>query len=55
VVTKYGMLMPGESKTETPRFVFVIDDKQVGEPLFKVRSSLRELTAPSSAIRRCVP
>jgi peroxiredoxin (alkyl hydroperoxide reductase subunit C) len=29
VATKYGMLMPGESKTETSRCVFVIDDKQV--------------------------
>lgn len=29
VAMKYGMLMPGESKTETSRCVFVIDDKQV--------------------------
>jgi peroxiredoxin 2/4 len=29
VATKYGMVMPGESKTETSRCVFVIDDKQV--------------------------
>jgi peroxiredoxin (alkyl hydroperoxide reductase subunit C) len=29
VATKFGMLMPGESKTETSRCVFVIDDKQV--------------------------
>ncbi len=29
VATKYGMIMPGESKTETSRAVFVIDDKQV--------------------------
>jgi peroxiredoxin (alkyl hydroperoxide reductase subunit C) len=29
VATKYGMLMPGESKTETSRCVFVIDDKQI--------------------------
>lgn len=28
VATKYGMIMPGESKTETSRCVFVIDDKQ---------------------------
>ena len=27
VATKYGMIMPGESKTETSRAVFVIDDK----------------------------
>lgn len=27
VATAYGMLMPGESKTETSRAVFVIDDK----------------------------
>lgn len=29
VATLYGMVMPGESKTETSRCVFVIDDKQV--------------------------
>lgn len=29
VATMYGMLMPGESKTETSRCVFVIDDKQI--------------------------
>ncbi|MCA9550846.1 MAG: peroxiredoxin [Myxococcales bacterium] len=29
VATAYGMLMPGESKTETSRAVFVIDDKGV--------------------------
>ena len=29
VATKYGMVMPGESKTETSRCVFIIDDKQV--------------------------
>ena len=29
VAMKYGMIMPGESKTETSRCVFVIDDKQV--------------------------
>lgn len=29
VATKYGMVMPGESKTETSRCVFVIDDRQV--------------------------
>lgn len=29
VASMYGMLMPGESKTETSRCVFVIDDKQV--------------------------
>ncbi len=29
VATKYGMIMPGESKTETSRCVFVIDDKGV--------------------------
>ena len=29
VATLYGMLMPGESKTETSRCVFVIDDKQI--------------------------
>lgn len=29
VATRYGMVMPGESKTETSRCVFVIDDKQV--------------------------
>mgnify|MGYP005830884259 CR=1 FL=1 len=29
VATKYGMIHPGESKTETNRAVFVIDDKQV--------------------------
>ena len=28
VGTRYGMIMPGESKTETSRCVFVIDDKQ---------------------------
>ena len=61
----YGMVMPGESKTETSRCVFIIDDKQViramiyyplttgrntdeisqklNRPMFKVRSSVREL------------
>lgn len=29
VATKYGMIHPGESTTETNRAVFVIDDKQV--------------------------
>jgi peroxiredoxin (alkyl hydroperoxide reductase subunit C) len=29
VCSQYGMMMPGESKTETSRCVFVIDDKQV--------------------------
>ncbi len=29
VATLYGMIMPGESRTETSRCVFVIDDKQV--------------------------
>ncbi len=29
VAIKYGMLMPGESKTETSRCVFVIDDNQI--------------------------
>jgi peroxiredoxin (alkyl hydroperoxide reductase subunit C) len=29
VATLYGMIMPGESKTETSRAVFVIDEKQV--------------------------
>jgi peroxiredoxin (alkyl hydroperoxide reductase subunit C) len=29
VATLYGMIMPGESKTETSRAVFVIDDKQI--------------------------
>jgi len=29
VATKYGMVMPGESSTETSRCVFVIDDKQI--------------------------
>jgi peroxiredoxin (alkyl hydroperoxide reductase subunit C) len=29
VAAKYGMIMPGESKTETSRCVFVIDDKQM--------------------------
>lgn len=29
VATLYGMVMPGESKTETSRCVFLIDDKQV--------------------------
>lgn len=29
VATLYGMIMPGESKTETSRCVFLIDDKQV--------------------------
>ncbi|MBA4312338.1 MAG: peroxiredoxin [Chlorobiaceae bacterium] len=29
VATLYGMIMPGESKTETSRCVFVIDDKQM--------------------------
>jgi peroxiredoxin (alkyl hydroperoxide reductase subunit C) len=28
VATLYGMVMPGESKTETSRCVFIIDDKQ---------------------------
>jgi peroxiredoxin (alkyl hydroperoxide reductase subunit C) len=28
VATAYGMIMPGESKTETSRCVFVIDGKQ---------------------------
>jgi peroxiredoxin (alkyl hydroperoxide reductase subunit C) len=28
IATLYGMIMPGESKTETARCVFVIDDKQ---------------------------
>jgi len=28
VASLYGMVMPGESKTETSRCVFVIDDKQ---------------------------
>jgi len=27
VATRYGMIMPGESKTETSRCVFIIDDK----------------------------
>jgi len=29
VATLYGMIMPGESKIETSRCVFVIDDKQI--------------------------
>lgn len=29
VASIYGMVMPGESKTETSRCVFVIDDKQI--------------------------
>jgi peroxiredoxin (alkyl hydroperoxide reductase subunit C) len=29
IATKYGMIHPGESTTETNRAVFVIDDKQV--------------------------
>jgi len=29
VAGKYGMIMPGESKTETSRCVFIIDDKQI--------------------------
>ncbi len=29
VAMRYGMIMPGESRTETSRCVFVIDDKQV--------------------------
>ncbi|RME20542.1 MAG: peroxiredoxin [Deltaproteobacteria bacterium] len=29
VATAYGMIMPGESKTETSRAVFVIDDKGI--------------------------
>ena len=29
VSTLYGMVMPGESKTETSRCLFVIDDKQI--------------------------
>jgi peroxiredoxin (alkyl hydroperoxide reductase subunit C) len=29
VATLYGMVMPGESKTETSRCVFIIDDKQM--------------------------
>ncbi|MGX7058468.1 peroxiredoxin [Vagococcus humatus] len=29
VANKYGMIMPGESSTETSRAVFVIDDKQI--------------------------
>lgn len=29
VANLYGMIMPGESKTETSRCVFIIDDKQV--------------------------
>lgn len=29
VATKYGMVMPGESSTETSRCVFIIDDKQI--------------------------
>jgi peroxiredoxin (alkyl hydroperoxide reductase subunit C) len=29
VATRYGMIMPGESKTETSRCVFIIDDKQM--------------------------
>ncbi|MEB3102595.1 peroxiredoxin [Ferviditalea candida] len=29
VALKYGMMMPAESKTETVRTVFVIDDKQI--------------------------
>jgi peroxiredoxin (alkyl hydroperoxide reductase subunit C) len=29
VATLYGMVMPGESKTETSRCVFIVDDKQI--------------------------
>ena len=29
IATKFGMIMPGESRTETSRCVFVIDDKQI--------------------------
>lgn len=29
VANLYGMIMPGESKTETSRCVFIIDDKQI--------------------------
>lgn len=29
VATMYGMIMPGESKTEASRCVFIIDDKQI--------------------------
>jgi peroxiredoxin (alkyl hydroperoxide reductase subunit C) len=29
VASLYGMVMPGESKTETSRCVFIIDDKQI--------------------------
>lgn len=29
VAMKYGMIMPGESKTETSRCVFVMDEKQI--------------------------
>ena len=29
VARKYGMVMPGESKTETSRCVLIIDDKQI--------------------------
>lgn len=29
VATLYGMIMPGESKTETSRCVYIIDDKQI--------------------------
>ncbi|MBR9977181.1 MAG: peroxiredoxin [Bacteroidetes bacterium] len=29
VATKYGMVMPGESSTETSRCVFIIDEKQI--------------------------
>lgn len=29
VATRYGMVMPGESKTETSRCVFIIDDKRL--------------------------
>ncbi|EGL82339.1 peroxiredoxin [Caldalkalibacillus thermarum TA2.A1] len=29
VANKYGMIMPGESTTETSRAVFIIDDKQI--------------------------
>jgi len=29
VATLFGMVMPGESKTETSRCVFIIDDKQI--------------------------
>jgi peroxiredoxin (alkyl hydroperoxide reductase subunit C) len=29
VATLYGMIMPGESSTETSRAVFVVDDKQI--------------------------